>query len=235
MNTTIYKFFFFLVIAGILISSCEDNEPAPPKLEFGFIAQAANINLNGTNTSGNSAEEGAFTYNEALMGMTELELEMDDDSGNGDDDEVEFEGEYTVNLLTGTTEPALGPSAIKPGVYEELEMEIEPVLTNGHSFFIRATFIKNGEEVPVIFTTSKSFELEIEDDDGFLIQDGLNTILLTIDLDNLFNGIDLYSAETDEDGTIRISENFNPSIYTILEQRLETAFEANDDDDDDDD
>lgn len=139
--------------------------------------------------------------------------------GNGDDDdgdneEIEFEGEFLIDLIAGTSVPDFGIATIPPGIYEEIELTLSPILPDSNSVFIAFTFTSTMDDtVQVELSTKRKIEIEIEDDDGFQIDDNvLNNILVLIDLDKLLSGIDLSGAAADGDGVIRINDSSNTEI-----------------------
>ena len=90
-----------------------------------------------------------LVFSEILIGVTELEFETleedqreeEDDAYDGDhrdgemeNEEIEFEGEFVVDLIHGTSTPDFGIADILPGLYEEMEIEIGPVLEGGKVF-----------------------------------------------------------------------------------------------------
>ena len=238
-NTT---FFVFMMAMMGFITSCDDsNDPSLAQVNLKMTATSTQgtIDPNGRTTATSN-----LTFNEVLIGVTELEfetLEEEDDEmdDNGEeievDDEVEYEGVFVVDVLNGTSNPDFGIATLAPGLYEEIEMEMEPVLPGNHTISIEATFINGDTQYPVVFTSGEDFELEIENDNGFMLSEGsLVDILVVIDLDALFSGIDLTQASVDQDGTIYINSSSNASMASTIENNFEAALEAGEDEDDDD-
>jgi hypothetical protein len=221
-----------LVLFGI--SACDSSDD--PSLARVNVQLKAVTTQSTINPNGKMAAIEAITYTEFLAGVTELELEFEDDDLNDDDDDIEFEGRYVVDLLSGTSNPDFGISNLSPGIYDEVELEMEPILSGNKTLSIKALFMNNGQEIPVEFSTDSSFDLEIEDDDGIDLSEGsLRYVFVTLNIDILFNGVDLSSASIDEDGVIRINKNSNSAIASRIEGNVDDAFDAYDDDEDDDD
>lgn len=242
MKTTILSIFF----AGALfffITGCDSSED--PSLSSVSMKMTAKTSQSGIDPNGRMAATDTLIFNEFLLGVTELEFETqeedeDEVDENGDeiereDEDIEFEGVFVVDLLNGTSNPDFGIAVLAPGKYSEIEMEMEPVLEGDITISIKATKVTDNVEQAIEFTSNDDFELEIEPAGGFyLTQGSLHQILMVIDLDALFTGVDFTSATADSDGVIRINETSNSSLADIIENNLEDALEAGEDDDDDD-
>lgn len=231
----------------LAMSGCETNDETSMtsvKVEMKAITSLGSINPSGRSMMG------TFEFNEFLIGATEIEFEtlgeteteLEDDNGDFDDDaeddgvEIEYEGEFVIDLLSGTSEPDLGIANLQAGVYEEIEIKVAPVLPDGNSAVVSLTFTPDaGDPVSVEFSTSLAFELEIEDDNGFQIDpNALTQVLVLFDLDVLFSNIDLSSAMVDDDGVIRINADSNTQIAAQIINNFQDSCKAGEDNDDDD-
>ena len=230
--------------AGIVLLAagmgCESEDPSIATVGLKMTATSTQTEIS---SNGRIAATDTVVFTEFLVGVTEIEFETEDEDvvdefGNEveiEDEEIEFEGTFIVDVLNGTSNPDFGISAIAPGVYSEIEMEMESVLENQETISIKATFTISDVDYPVEFTSSDDFELEIEPAGGFDFSEGtLSQILVVIDLDALFAGIDVTQATADEDGVIRINETSNQSLADTIKNNLENALEAGEDDDHDD-
>ena len=162
--------------------------------------------------------------------------DSDDDSDDSDDDydddndEIEFEGAFTVDLINGTSSPDFGVVSIEPGLYEEIEIEISPVMEDNLSVFISYSFEDlSGTIYDVEFSSSEDFEIEIEDEDGIDASVGsFQDILILLNVEQLFSQLDLNSAEVDGDGVIRINKSSNSNLYNQIVNRMDDVFEFED-------
>ena len=221
---------FIVSIVILLLASCSsDPQLEGVKLKMKAVTTQSSINgrLNAT----------GLTFTDIMIGVDEIEfeteLEDDQEDISGEDDElkVEFEGPYVIDLINGTSTPNLGVGDVPTGVYDELEIELAPVLTGGNSVFIKFTLDGKTYE----FSTTEEIEIEVENLSGFDIDsNSLQNILVLIDLDNMFAGIDLSNAVADEDGVIRINDSSNSEITHSIINQLEDSCEAGEDDDKDD-
>ncbi|WOK07210.1 hypothetical protein RT717_01065 [Imperialibacter roseus] len=230
-----------MAFAVVLIQSCGEDENIPTGAQTGFEMRA----VTGTtgSTSGRVANTG-YTFTEVFAGVTEIELETlednleEEENGEDENEEVEFEGNFVINLLTGTSEPDFGLSELLAGVYQEVEVEFENILEGDKTLIVNFNFTAEGATEPtyVEFSTSEEFELEIENEAGFVLDGGtVNSILVTLDLEVLFASIDFSSLVADEDGVIRINENSNSDLMHEIVEKLEEALEAEEEDEDDED
>lgn len=226
--------FLVLAIAGLMVAAC-DSSSSDPKLEgvkMQMKAVASSSTINGkTSATG-------LTFTEVRLGVEELEFETDledseeDNSGEDDSEKVEFEGPYTVDLINGTSNPSFGLTDVAGGVYDEIEIDVEPVMEDGNSIFIRFTYEGKTYE----FSTTEDLEIEIEDLAGYTVDENtLTNMLVLINLDSLFAGIDLSTAVADEDGVIRINDTSNEDIADDILDQFEDSCDAGEDSDDDDD
>ena len=224
-NFLIFSTFIFFLT---LFSACENDEDTKPigiELEMKAVSQIASMRK--------ATLEDNIVFTEVLLGVTELEFE----EAMNDDSEIEYEGNYIVDLLNGTSTPDFGFSDLLPGIYSELEVELEPILSDGNSVKIVFEYTKDGEEpVTIEYTDDDEIEFEIESDYDFEVdEDAISKVLILFDLDVLLAGVDFSSAKVDADGIIRINDNSNEALKDILEDNFEAAFESGEDNDDDDD
>jgi len=241
------KVLVLLIIGSLWLVGCSDD----PATEGVNLQMKAVTNLSTINNGRTNATD--LVFNQVLLGIREIEFETleeddqedsdddndgEDDDGEDDNEEIEFKGSYVVDLIKGTSTPDFGLASLQPGVYEEIEIELGPVLPNNNSIFIGFTYTPDGgSPVQVEFSTKKELEFEIEDDkSGYQLDaNTLTNILVLFDLDVLFSSVDLSTAEADDDGVIRINDSSNSKLVLQILSRLEDSCEAGEDADDDDD
>lgn len=238
MRTTIKISAFVLLLAtGMIMQSCsDDNEPGVAQINLEMKAQTTQSTIN----NGRTMNTG-LVFNEVLLGVTELEFEtleedeLEDIEGEDENEEVEFEGQFVVDLINGTSTPDFGIADIAPGIYEEIEIEMEPILDGGYSIFVSFEFTNANEEVVTVeYGNSDDLEFEIEDDNGFVLDAGAtNQMLILLNLDVLFSGIDLNTASADNDGVVRINNSSNSELSAAIASNLDQILDAGEDDDDD--
>lgn len=235
-----------LFLAGALflfITGCDSSED--PSLSSVSMKMTTKTSQSAGDPNGRVAATDTLIFNEFLLGVTELEFETpeedeqeEDENGEeieAEDEDLEFEGTFVVDLLKGTSNPDFGIAALAPGLYAEIEMEMEPVLEGNNTISIKAVQVSGTTEQAFEFTTNDDFELEIEPAGGFNLTEGsLHDILVVIDLNALFTGVDFSTATTDADGVIRISESSNTQLAELVKANLEHALEAAEDDESDD-
>ena len=234
-----------LLITIFLISTgCSDSGPSPATVSMKLKASSATSTFSSggrtASSLGGRTSAASFTFTKILLGVTELEFETSDENlqedqlGETENEEVEYKGQFVIDLITGTSTPDFGSAGIAPGQYEEIEIEVAPILPAGNSVFI-AFEASNGAEISKIeFSSTDSLEFEIEPNGGFTLDaNALNKMLVLFNLDILFDGIDFSQATKDSDGVIRINANSNTSIASVISNRLDESFDAGEDDNDD--
>lgn len=242
------KLLLMLIAGSLWLVGCSDNDLATEgvNLQMKAVASLSTINNGRTNAAN-------LEFTEVLLGVKEIEFETmeeddqediqdnndgENDDGEDDNEEIEFRGSYIVDLIKGTSTPDLGLATLQPGVYEEIEIELGPVLLNNNSVFIAFTYTPDGgSPVKVEFSTKKEIEFEIEDNkNGYQLDaNTLTNILVLLDLDVLFSSVDLSTAEADGDGVIRINDSSNSKLVLQILSKLDDSCEAGEDSDDDDD
>ena len=227
-----------VAFSAILIQSCGEDGNIPTDAQASFEMRA----VTGTSASaGGRVANTTYTFTEVFAGVTEIELETleedleEEENGEDENEEVEFEGNFIINLLTGTSDPDFGLSELLAGVYQEVEVKFENILEGDKTLLVNFNFNSEGATEPtyVEFSTAEEFELEIENEAGFILDGGMvNSILVTLDLDVLFASIYFSSLVADEDGVIRINENSNSELMQEIVEKLEVALEAEEDNED---
>jgi hypothetical protein len=247
MKNTIKIFVFVsLIILGNIIQSCSDSsEPAlaQARLEMKAVSAQSTIKSGRVQATG-------LVFTQVLIGVTEMEFETfeendkedsgefedNDHDGEDDNEEIEFEGNFVVDLISGTSNPDFGLADLAPGIYEEMEIEMGPILEGGNTIFVAFNYVPDGttDTVYVEYSDSHEIEFELESEAGFSIDAGtVNRMLILINLDALFASVDLSSATADNDGVIRINSTSNESLASAIESNLDTMMEGGEDEDDD--
>lgn len=238
-----------LVALLLLQQSCNDSdmEPAMGEASLTFKAETTHSTLANARVMATGLE-----YNTILLGLTKLELELEGEQGDDDDDhegedadsldrdeheeEIEFEGAYVVDLINGMSTPDFGMATLSPGNYDEIEVEFGPVLPDGNTVFIELDYVPEGGVMPVTVQYSNRYtlELELENTRGIdVMADGYTQLLMVLDLDAVFDPVDLSAATADEDGIVRINANSNAAIASAIEANFSDAFKCGEDHDDD--
>ncbi len=231
-----------LMVLLALVSSCDNSDD--PVLAEVSLEMKARTDLFGINTGGRVAGD-TLIFHEALIGVTELEFENEEEEANemgsdsleveDEEEELEFEGAFIVDLLNGTSIPDFGIASVIPGIYTEIEADLEPILSDGNTVFIRATYQpEGGEPISLEYSNNYVIEFEFERNPGYELKAGtLHQLLLLFNLDVFFAGVDFNQAEADPDGVIRINQNSNADIASQIEANFGNAFEIGEDNDDD--
>ena len=236
------SFAFFVAFSMILGACTESDTPASASVQ---LEMKASTSLSKISSSARSMASG-LVFREVLVGVTELEFETleedqqeeegDEHDGEMENEDIEFEGEFAVDLIHGTSAPDFGTAEILPGLYEEMEIEIGPVLEGGKSVFIAFEIPRqNADTLKLEYAYSGELEIEIERDAGFHLDGGsLHQMLVLFNLDLLFGNIDFSQAVADADGIIRIHSSSNADLALLIATNLHAVFEAGEDHDGDD-
>ena len=141
----------------------------------------------------------------------------------------------TIDLITGTADPALPNLSIPAGRYEELELEAQgandgdPVI-----YMVGAVEDSNGNPIPVRIDVREEFSLEMEWENFEVDSTVAFGATFFIDPSVWFTNIylqELQQADRDANGIVNISPNDNIDIYNRLKALLHDGIEWEWDDD----
>jgi hypothetical protein len=224
--------FAFIIVSGLALGSCthENNSPSQPTVQLDVRATTA---LSTLNPAGRTQASG-LTFDTILLGVTKIKFQTHDEShresemdmmhGPDSDDQSdslnsEFKGSFILDLIKGTSTPDFGIATITPGVFDQIKFKLGPVLDSGNSIYVSFSYLPAGVANPVrfVFSSKARIKLEIRKKDGFKIDSlGLHPILITMDLDHMFSGVDLSTAVPGSDGVIRINKDSNADLYELI-------------------
>jgi hypothetical protein len=224
------------VFVLLVLSSCEKETKTGINLSFkGDISSLKSDNLSGV-----------LTISEAYIGVheIEIEIEMETEHEQGESEmeieyefEYEYEGDYTVDLLTGKSTPEFGFSELEPGVYNEVEAELSPILEGGtKSVSIKGTFTDTDQmTIEFEFSTSAEIEIEVESETGFFLDEAsILDLVVSFDLEMLFDGVDFSNAVRNEMDVVIIDEKHNVDLAQKIKANISLYVDLEEDDEDDD-
>ncbi len=173
-------------------------------------------------------------------------VEYDDDNYNGqdyesetDDDEFEinFEGPFQLDLLNdldAVTE-TIGNLEVPNGLYEEIEFDFHKSenLPETHPLFDKSIYVAGTiDGTPFVMWHDTSEELEIEFENGLIIDENRVSVTITFTIEQFLNSlhsIDLSNAiDGNNDGVIEIHPNDPDGNRELAEQLKENIKEAAD-------
>ncbi len=199
-------------------TACSEDEKSDPVTGYSLSLKSG---------SAPGKTQGTVVLNSAYAVLTEVELE--DDDSNGDDVEIDIEGEFTFDLLLGTSVPALPLASIPAGTYEEIEIKLGDD-DNGSALSLSA----NGTRDAV------AFEIEVRGEVEFSMEDDVNGIVISpnqttpmtayMAIATAIDQLDWSSATADSDGVVRINATSNPSMYSDFLSKLQAEVEIEDED-----
>lgn len=230
---------FVAVLAVFLTTSCDalQNGDSPANVQVQM--QVENTAALGKVATGSGTQSAAndIVLEEVKLFVEEFELE------SLRDDDYDFElDDIIVNLPLDGTPFTVTQQEVRPGLYEEFEMEVERPGddtqvsdsdfsddTGRYSIAVRGTF--NGEEF--FFRSKKDFELEMDLNPPLEIAEGEEfSLTLGVDLSKWFYDAesDDYLDPSDEANLAKI----NNSIAKSFKMHDDYSDYEDDDDDDDD-
>jgi hypothetical protein len=219
----------------VFFISCNSDSPSS-KTTFS-IQQKTVVRKSSVNDkqATSNALVGTFTFSKVLVGVSKIKFDKEFETDDVEtEDEIEYKGSYEFDVLNGTTTPAILPIEMAPGLYHELEFDIDNVLSSGNSIEVSGTYNDGVSEYDFEFTSAIEEEFEIENVNGvdLNVNETANFVLF-LELEALFDGIDFSNVVIDEDNVIRINSSSNSEIASQIENNLEHIMEFEDDKHDD--
>jgi len=236
-----------LLFAGILITSCSNDDSSSGGLEISAKATITNVaNRNASAKETNSH----VVISDFLLNIKELELEIDDDEqddhnelwdDNGfydSDDDIELQGPFELDLMSGQISFLF--IDVPNAVFEEIEFEFDKSTNGTSELFEKSVLIKGTiDGIPFVFWHDFNDEIEVDFEEpqfDISIQNNANSIVINFDLSLLFHsvsGIDLSQAtDGNSDGVIEISPNDtdgNNALAHQIKDKFKTLIDLLDD------
>ncbi len=226
-----------LLLASLIMVffiSCNNDDPSSKStfsIQQKTVLRKSSVNKQATS----NAMVGTFTFSKVLVGVSKIKLETEFEMDDAEtEDEIEYNGPFEFDVLNGTSTPAVQPIEMAPGLYHELEFNIDNVLSSGNSIEVSGTFNDGVSDYQFEFTSTMEEEYEIENVNGIDLNVNATTnFVLFLELEALFDGVDFSNIVIDEDNVIRINSSSNSEIASLIENNLEHIMEFEDDEHDD--
>ncbi len=177
-------------------------------------------------TGNASSPAGTFTFSEALLVIRDIDIKrmdqsFDDSVSNNDtlNRKYDFNGNYLLNLLNGTSTPALNLVNFIAGTYNKVEAKSAKIVDGNNSISLKGTFADTTAKKTYTFdfSTVASLEFKFVSDTGFYLDQGkVLTLLVNINLPDLFAGVDFSKATMDSNNVIVINETSNTNLMAKI-------------------
>ncbi|RME03792.1 MAG: hypothetical protein D6812_04895 [Deltaproteobacteria bacterium] len=191
---------------------------------------------------------GEVSLSTAILSLREIEFQADSQGpGSG---ESAFPGPFVIDLLQGegevpdgcqTEEPDL--SSVTAGEYEAIDFEMhkttdlpERCVLFDESVHLAGSVMCDGMTLSFTYLDDFNDTFRVESDCPFTIEeDVMSEILVIFDLDAWLAGIDLCTAEREEDGSIVIDRDHNAGMANEIRDNVKASVDAGEDLDGDED
>ncbi len=221
----------FASLFVMLFISCNDDDPST-KSTFS-IQQKQLVYKTSSANKQTSTTLGSFSFSKVLIGVSKIEFEKEYEINDVEiEEEIEYTGNFSFDVLNGTSSPAIPSIDIEAGVYHELEFKVDTVLANGNSIEIFGSYNDGNYNYLFEFSSTIVEEFEIENENGINlnVNETVNFVLM-LELETLFKSINFTTLLVDSDNVIRINPSSNSEIYSQIEDNLEDIMDFEDDDD----
>ena len=217
MKKRILTAFIIVVTAVALLTACSED-PLPAGLILDFKAVSTN-------------DSTGVEINSFMLGIADVELETEDENAlevenreENINELIEFKGPYKLNLITGESAPEFGRAIVNQISFREIEIKLGAALDGGNTFFL--SYKLDGKEIEVS-TEINILEIELlQPQDLMLKRNVLNTLIVRLNQDAVFDALNLSAVLPDTDGVYRINDETYPDITESLKEVLKTSFQA---------
>ncbi|MEN8117045.1 MAG: hypothetical protein ABFS16_08710 [Bacteroidota bacterium] len=235
----IVKVFIVLLLAGFMACEKQDSEIGAIDLDIkAYNGESGLIVLKSGTVMDTLGIDSAVIILEKIEIKLQDELEEDDmddeeseENKQEEENEYYLEGPYVIDLLAATNEPEFPVVVTTPGIYTKFEAELYVPEDLGYSLYISGTCTMEGSgEQKFIYTYSQTEDFKAENPDGFEIADDMITqVMVMVNMEHLFEGVDFSQAIVDGDDIVRINKDSNNDLADIIEENLENASEIDTD------
>ncbi len=210
-----------IALAFVMNTSCKKNDDVKgAKAKFTVKEKTSN------RLAAKGASVGTFTFTKAEIGISKVDFEI---QTNTNDNEYEYEGNYTFDILTGTSTPPIPYVEVDPGTYHDLEIKVDRTLSGGNSIDIVGIYTIAGVSYNFEYTSTMDEDYDIENMEGVRIDPNSTvTFTLYIDLPSLFSGLDFASAIVGPNNVIQINNQVNSNLAETIEDRFDDVMDFDD-------
>ncbi len=215
MNIRIINFSAIFLLAIGLLACSDDDSSLPGNHNASLLMKSGDNRLKSLES---------ITFSEAIIHVDEVEfesLEVDDD-----DYEIDFDGPFEIDLLTGKSVPEIPTTYLRPGKYEEVEVELDDDVSPNITIVGQA-HIDEANVIDFVFRGDEDIDFEAEAEDVeqpylFEVAEGERIdIVMEFQLDEWFKGVDFTSASTNDDDVVVISKDHNQALYLQIVKNIE--------------
>lgn len=217
MKTKTFQIILALTsMASILLFSCKKEKNTPSITYQLKKSSATSAPINGRIMGGSVQWTAGYAW------VAEIEFEAE--KGNL---EIEYRSEVRKKIDLFSLLSTLGVINVPPGIYNDIEFEVE-VQPNGSdaAFQLNGSFT-NGSSViiPVVFKLNTALEIESEQSNITIVDGASLTAFTTLNLSLLTTGVteSMLNNATLTGGVIEISATSNTNIYNIIFNNLKNC------------
>ncbi len=161
----------------------------------------------------------------------------DDCDGSARD---EFVGPFAIDMLAAGPAPALTSLEVSTTSYCRVEFRWDALREEGTGApgeLLDASILLGGRRADgtrFILRSERGDEMRLDARDGsFTVDDLTNALFVTFDVQDLFDGLDIDSAEVGDNNIIRIEDGENDDLLSVFDNNLADAAKLFDDKDGD--
>ncbi len=200
-------------VASILLFSCK-KEKNTPSISYQLKKSSAT-----SATISGRIMGGSVQWTAGYASVIEIEFEAEKENL-----EVEYKSEVRKKIDLFSPLATLGVINVPPGIYNDIEFEVEVQPNGGDAAFQLNGSFTNGGGVttPVVFTLNTALEIESEQSNITIVDGASLTAFTTLNLSLLTTGVteSMLNNATLTAGVIQISATSNTNIYNIIFDNL---------------
>ncbi len=163
------------------------------------------------------------------------------DASNCDgDNQLEFVGPFAIDMLNPGIQDSLGDLSVPLTNYCRFEFRWDAFradeLVNAPTELVGASILiqgKRSDDTPFVVRSDRGDEVRLDAvDDSFSVDETTGALFVALDIQLLFDGVDLDSAVVNN-GTIRIEDGINDDLLAVFDDNVIKATKLFDDNDGD--
>lgn len=232
--------------ASLSVQSSKNSKAAAVSTNVMPLTAISGISVTGTN----GTSLGTIELTEAWLVVEEIELEHEDDTDVAGDGEVEFVGPFAIDLLAGTSYPALPTVETDAGTYTDIELSLRPLVDadiagmtdlpsgmvdslKAGSVYLSGSYTTGSSAAAFTVSFDVTEELELTGtgtSNGFEVSEsGTTDLIIDYRLNEWFR---FDNSETNEDG-VSFTGTFSAAVNAVILENIKESAEYGEDADGD--
>lgn len=222
---------------ALLVLSCTGTDVGNPVVDMDFALYDSSESTSTAKARFSVAAAG-LVVDTAWVTVERIRLRPADDCDGGAQDE--FIGPFVVDMLAPGAPPALSDLEVSSTSFCRVEFRWDAsdvADAAAPAELVNASILlegRRGDGTRFVLRSERGDEMRLDARNGsFTIDDLTNALFVTFDVQDLFDGVDIDSADVGDDNTIRIEDGNNEDLLRVFDDNLADVAKLFDDKDGD--